>query len=165
MRSLRFLTVALAAAVVASAGWAVPASANVSEGYIQGAGAVTDDFDDEGTLSTTQNSVGGAVWLWQDILYIEGFLNKSDVDCQFGPKTKAATISWQHAYGVSPFDGIVGPKTFARAGKNLTISGNWVTYHSIYNTDEDWYRDPATHRYLKFNTYPMKYGPIANCGY
>ncbi|GIM97324.1 peptidoglycan-binding domain-containing protein [Paractinoplanes toevensis] len=131
---MRFKSLLASLAVVASATAAFataadPAYANTAAGYISGAGVVTDDLNDEGTLSTSVNNFNGAVWLWQSILIADGFLSTSGRDCQFGAGTKAATKLWQAAHGLtgSDADGVVGPKTFTAAGKN------W----KLYSYDED----------------------------
>jgi hypothetical protein len=147
----------LAVALVGLFGWASPAAANTSEGYITGAGTPTDDFNDEGTLSTTSHSSSTAVMLWQEILVTHGYLTNADLDCRFGARTKAATVNFQRLAGLND-DGIVGPKTFAAAGRFLTISAdNWVTYTSTIGRTWSWYRDPGNHRYKDFNTYYFSY--------
>jgi peptidoglycan hydrolase-like protein with peptidoglycan-binding domain len=151
------MAAALIVSLLVVGGWAGPADASVSEGYFTGAGSPTDDFNDEGTLSTSSHSKSQAVKLWQEILLANGQLSSSDLDCSFGSKTKAATKNFQLLYGLSDVDGIAGPKTFAAAGRDLTISGNWVTYTSASGTAWSWYRDPSTHRYKDFNTYTFSY--------
>lgn len=163
-RSRGVLAAATAAACAVAIGLASPAAANVSEGYVVGAGAVGNDWDDEGPLSTTQNRIGGAVWLWQEVLYASGQLTWDQIDCEFGPTTKAATERFQAAHGLTR-DGVAGPKTFAAAGNYLTISDNWVRFkYPNINREGQWYRNPSSGRYLVLNTYPTKYGAISNCG-
>lgn len=62
-----------------------------------------------------------AIKQWQAIV-------GTTVDGQFGPKTKAATISWQTNHGLVA-DGIVGSKTWTAAGfpNNPTIKMNSVS--------------------------------------
>jgi hypothetical protein len=132
---MRFKSLLASLAVVASATTALtvladPAYANTSSGYISGSGVVTDDLNDEGTLSTTQHNFNGAVWLWQSILIADGYLTTAGRDCQFGAGTKAATKLWQTAHDLDD-DGVVGPKTFAAAGKN------WKLY--AYDEDDQIY--------------------------
>ncbi|GIF24959.1 hypothetical protein BJ973_007217 [Actinoplanes tereljensis] len=122
----RSMLASLAAVASVAAGLTVaadPAYANTAAGYISGGGVVTDDLNDEGTLSTTTNNFNGAVWLWQQILIADGFLTTAGRDCQFGAGTKAATKLWQAAHGLtgSAADGIVGPQTFAKAGLNWEL--------------------------------------------
>jgi hypothetical protein len=111
---------------------AAPADADTSQGFIAGSGTVTDDWNDEGTLSTNQNSVSGAVMLWQWVLSADGAkygsttFGLSSIDGHFGADTKAATAYDQaHYLNLSDDDGIAGPGTFTAAGKHL----------SLYNTD------------------------------
>jgi len=85
------------------------------------------DHDDEGVLSTTQHAHSGATGLWQWVLWADGYLSESDVDCQFGAKTEAATKKWQtHFLGASQADGIVRNKTFDRASHYHALDlGGW----------------------------------------
>ncbi|WP_328678476.1 peptidoglycan-binding protein [Streptomyces sp. NBC_00322] len=114
---------ALAATVLAAGLLSPTAQASSTQGYVAGSGSVLDDFGDEGTLrrgGTYANS--GATGLWQSILYADGFLSVSDIDCQFGPTTEAATKRWQQTYGLTA-DGVVGPATFGRADVSLYDEG------------------------------------------
>lgn len=102
-----------------------PASANVSQGNIAGAGTITDDWGDEGPLSTSHYSKSRAVGLWQWVLWAERvekrdgtIFGQSDIDCDFGPNTDYATKQLQKRWGLTQ-DGIVGTKTFGRADNNL----------------------------------------------
>ncbi|MFI7578170.1 peptidoglycan-binding protein [Micromonospora sp. NPDC049497] len=113
------------AAIVLAAGLinAAPAQASASQGYVIGSGDVTDDFGDEGTLrrgGAYANS--GATGLWQWILYADGYLTSSDIDCEFGPTTEAATKKWQAARSLTA-DGIVGTATFGYADWKLYVTG------------------------------------------
>lgn len=87
-------------------------------GYVDGYGyQLSDDLNDEPTLqwgSRRSNWVG----MWQAILWADGFLPYSGIDCTFGPKTHEATKQWQENF-VLKGDGIVGPKTRAVAGGRL----------------------------------------------
>jgi Putative peptidoglycan binding domain len=121
--------VGIALALVTTAGLATPAEANVSQGFLAGAGVVTDDFGDEGTLSTSSHANSYATGYWQAILWADGALesngttfDEADIDCQFGPNTAAATRNWQSTHGVG-VDGVVGPQTFGRADNNLSLAG------------------------------------------
>ncbi|WP_285596653.1 peptidoglycan-binding domain-containing protein [Kineosporia sp. NBRC 101731] len=108
-------------------GAASPAQASVSQGYIAGAGVVTDDWGDEGTISASVRSHSNAVFLWQAVLVSDGYLTPSDADCWFGSDTTAATKKWQNDHGVDD-DGSVGPLTFGKADDRLTLSGGVVTF-------------------------------------
>jgi uncharacterized protein DUF4157/putative peptidoglycan binding protein len=59
-----------------------------------------------------QGSVGTAVGELQEKLNITGASPALTVDCQFGPKTKAAVVQFQVGRGLVP-DGVVGPNTWA----------------------------------------------------
>lgn len=104
---------------------ASPAPASTSDGYVSGKGAFADDWNDEGTLSTSSYSNSGATCLWQRILEAEGYTLESGPDGLFGFETKAATrrlqVRWGLADSYDSADGKVGPNTFGRAGKNLTL--------------------------------------------
>ncbi|GLY32314.1 hypothetical protein Kisp02_56790 [Kineosporia sp. NBRC 101731] len=118
------VAVALAAGTV---GIAAPAQASVSQGYVAGAGVLTDDWGDEGTISATTRSHSNAVFLWQAVLVADGYLTPSQADCWFGSTTKAATQRWQRAHGLDD-DGSVGPLTFGKADDKLVWSGTHVAY-------------------------------------
>jgi hypothetical protein len=116
-----------------------PASANGTYSglaYVQGSGTFTDDWGDEGILSTSVNASSNATCLWQKILWADGKLIAADIDGVFGTNTVNATKVWQGAYGV-PSDGVVGKATFGEADAHLEDSngdGAVDTYHgSLYN--------------------------------
>jgi peptidoglycan hydrolase-like protein with peptidoglycan-binding domain len=108
----------------------------VAQGYVVGTGTLTDDFGDEGPLSTSQNSHNSVVGLWQAILVADGYLGRSDLECYFGPVTRDATMRWQADRGLDA-DGIVGPQTFGRADDNLYWVGDEIRYNGtvqdLYN--------------------------------
>lgn len=112
-----------------------PAFATVSQGFVSGWNEITDDWGDEGPLSASQNSYTYAVGLWQWVLVAENvtkpdgtWFTSNDVDCQFGPNTTYATKQLQRRWTLKA-DGIVGPNTFGRAGKNLYGDVGYVGYH------------------------------------
>lgn len=74
------------------------------------AGAVTPPFIQQGSTDAT------TVRQWQKILVSAGLLpnTPSSVDGSFGPNTKAATMAFQAAHGLTP-DGQVGPLTWGVA--------------------------------------------------
>ncbi|WP_058045726.1 peptidoglycan-binding domain-containing protein [Streptomyces roseifaciens] len=45
-------------------------------------------------------------------------LGWDQIDCRFGPATRAATIKWQKQHNLDG-DGMVGPATFTKASKYL----------------------------------------------
>ncbi|MEV6966433.1 peptidoglycan-binding protein [Hamadaea sp. NPDC051192] len=119
------LAVTSAVAIAASLTIAAPAQANTSEGFIAGAGAIKNDFGDEGVLSSSSHRFSGATLLWQWILWADGTkesdgttFDVADVDCDFGPNTTATTRNWQRDHGVG-VDGVVGTETFGRADDQL----------------------------------------------
>ncbi|KHD78701.1 hypothetical protein [Actinoplanes utahensis] len=82
------------------------------------------------------------------------------------PSIDDLRVNDHHEDSWTSFSGIRGPNTFAKAGVNLTLADNWVTYQSYGgNRAISWYRHPSNGRYLKFNPYPMEYGAISGCGY
>ncbi|MFJ8787359.1 peptidoglycan-binding protein [Streptomyces sp. NPDC102476] len=113
--------------MLAAGGLASTAHASVSQGGVYGVDAVTDDWGDEGPLSTTSNSHNSVVGLWQAVLAADGYLPSADVDCSFGPQTKAATIKWQDDHNLGA-DGIVGPLTFGKADNYLYWVGSEIRY-------------------------------------
>lgn len=117
---------ALAAGALAIS--ATPASASASSGYVSGAGYTYDDWDDEGTLSSSSYAKSNATCLWQKILWAEGATEKNgtaydaaDIDGVFGSNTTYATKKLQARWGLTA-DGKVGKKTFTAAGNKLTNS-------------------------------------------
>lgn len=95
--------------------------------YVRGAGRIADDWSDEGRLSTARHGRSDLVALWQAVLWADGYLLRSRVDCRFGRATYEATRSWQNNHGLTP-DGIVGAKTFGSAGSRLVRRSGLVVY-------------------------------------
>lgn len=130
----RHLAAATAVAALFTGGLALAApaaQATTGTGYVDGKGTWTDDWTNEGTLSTASHAKGNAVALWQKILWADGVKEQNgskfdyaDIDGKFGPNTKYATKQWQKLMnsklnaGIT-VDGIVGPKTFRFANKYL----------------------------------------------
>jgi hypothetical protein len=115
---------------------ASPAAANTSEGFVAGAGVVTDDFGDEGVIDYNSNNKTVAAGMWQAILWADGAIETdgtafdlADIDCNFGSNTTAATRSWQSTHGLSA-DGSAGPITLSKADNNLVLG-------SRVNADDD----------------------------
>jgi peptidoglycan hydrolase-like protein with peptidoglycan-binding domain len=117
------------------------ASASTSQGYIAGAGTLTNDWGDEGLLSTASHAHSNATALWQAVLWADGaresngtYFDYSDIDCHFGSNTKAATKNWQKVHDLSQ-DGVVGPHTFGRADNQLRNDGGGVVkyYGQVHN--------------------------------
>ncbi|MFF4759798.1 peptidoglycan-binding protein [Streptomyces sp. NPDC001292] len=111
---------ALTAAVLAVSTTPAAASGTFSgRAYVYGAGIFSDDWGDEGVLSTSTHTYSNATCLWQKILWADGYLPYlSDVDGIFGSKTKSATQAWQRFHQLND-DGVVGKATFSMANGAL----------------------------------------------
>jgi peptidoglycan hydrolase-like protein with peptidoglycan-binding domain len=132
--------------------------------YVDGAGVTTDDLDNEATLCAgCAWSNGNYAGMWQIILYADGYLNWSLIDCSFGAQTAASTKSWQWAKGLTS-DGIVGPHSRATASSQLR--GNiYVSYWGSYDMPT-FTRDPNNYRYSYQNvelSYDFRAGRIPIC--
>ncbi|MEV0169507.1 peptidoglycan-binding domain-containing protein [Streptomyces sp. NPDC050803] len=110
-----------------------PASASASAGAINGSGTHGNDWEDEGTLTTTSYAQTNATCLWQRILSSEG-VNRasgsetdfaiSDIDGIFGKKTAYASAQLQKRWGLTT-DAKIGPKTWTKASTHLKyVSGS-----------------------------------------
>lgn len=133
--------IAAAAAAMASVLATSPAHAAYSQNsgaysttFADGAGKLTDDFGDHFDELGNSLCYGcGNSWntdvvvLWQSILVAEDLLDFGDIDGQFGPGTRDATIAWQKRYGLSA-DGKVGDNTWSKADDQLKWSGSVVLY-------------------------------------
>ncbi|MCD7445231.1 peptidoglycan-binding protein [Streptomyces lincolnensis] len=97
---------------------ATPASANVSDGYVSGAGNLFDGWDDEGTVSRYSHASSHAVCLWQQVLNVEDYGHRCEIDGIFGPTTETRTKPLQSRWGLTA-DGIVGEDTWSKAGESL----------------------------------------------
>ncbi|WP_371527675.1 peptidoglycan-binding protein [Streptomyces sp. NBC_01283] len=136
---------AATAAVIAALGGGIalgttPASADAGSGYVSGQGSINDDWGDEGLLSTTSHAHSNATALWQAVLWADGNLAYSGVDCRFGSGTKTATKKWQAARGLNA-DGIVGKNTFGKNDSKLSFShyeGNYEI-HKYDGTKHDFW--------------------------
>ncbi|WP_234533786.1 peptidoglycan-binding domain-containing protein [Streptomyces shenzhenensis] len=143
------LATALAGGVAAAT---TPASASTSQGYITaGSGAITSDWSDEGNLSTTSHAHSNATALWQAVLYADGYLTASGIDCKFGPSTKAATKKFQSHFHAGTADGIAGKKTFSNADNRLVhdyVSGGYEVAHYKGIKRKVWFKiNVANRRY------------------
>ncbi|WP_406224198.1 peptidoglycan-binding protein [Streptomyces canus] len=120
---------------------ASPASAKASDGWVRGYDYHIDDFNDEGTLSSSLagHSPSNAVCLWQRILWAEGA--KSDtmlpfaeahITGYFGNGTTVAT-KWLQAYWHLDVDGKVGNQTFGYAHHhNFKTGGSTDRGETLY---------------------------------
>jgi len=84
--------------------------------YVSGGGDYSDDFGDEGILRLGGKS--NAVCMWQRILWSFDYLQESDIDGAFGPKTEQATKNLQNRYNLRA-DGVVGKDTFGAVDSRL----------------------------------------------
>jgi hypothetical protein len=105
-----------------------PASASGTysgRAYVYGAGAFTDDWDDEGIVDTNDNSSSNATCVWQKVLWANGYLPWSGIDGAFGNTTKAATLNYQTDNRLQA-DGSAGKSTWAWAalGQLSYVSGS-----------------------------------------
>ncbi|MFM9589499.1 peptidoglycan-binding domain-containing protein [Streptomyces scabiei] len=149
-----------AAIVLAGVGLPPSAQASVAQGRIYGSGVITNDWEDEGPLSTTSNSHNSVVGLWQAVLWADGYLAKADIDCRFGTDTRAATKKWQNDHNLDD-DGIVGPRTFGAADDHLYWREIKIRYDGtardltkMYRTTSDpgmWYTDSGNFSYTNAN--------------
>jgi len=109
------------------------ANATTAQGFVAGAGDPTNDWGDEGTMSTSSHTYSGATFLWQKVLYADGAkygthtFSPADVDGNFGANTKTATEYWQSHHGLTA-DGNVGPATLAKADNYLSIEISYGSY-------------------------------------
>lgn len=147
----RRTAVAAAALVLAGTGWGSTAHASVAQGSVYGAGVITNDWGDEGPLSTTTNSYNNVVALWQNVLWADGYLPVEGLDCVFGPQTRAATIEWQRDHGLAA-DGIVGSQTFGKADNYLFWSGNEIHYDGSVRDLTGMHRNSAGRWYWTYST-------------
>jgi peptidoglycan hydrolase-like protein with peptidoglycan-binding domain len=149
------------ALAIGAIGVGSPAQASVAQGYIAGAGVLTDDWGDEGTISATTRNHSNAVWLWQVVLIADGYLTSiDDIDCRFGERTTAATIRWQRARGLEA-DGKVGPNTFGRADNNLFWYGTEIRYNGSVLDVEALSRDSSG--YYTFGSDKASYTSASAC--
>jgi hypothetical protein len=138
-RRIRYTGCTAAAVTTAVVMSASPASASgdySGRAYVYGGGAFSNDWGDEGILSTSRPTSSNATCLWQKILWADGRLSWSGIDGIFGSGTRNATILWQRDWGLGD-DGVVGKDTFGAADRWLRdISGNGVvdTYIGTHST-------------------------------
>jgi hypothetical protein len=135
------LAAAVAAAVAtgALAVSASPASATSSQGYFTGYGTTwTDDWSNEGTLSSGSYARSNATCLWQKILWAEGATESNgtaydyaDIDGVFGSNTTYASKRLQTRWGLDD-DGRVGPLTLGKADNKLRYSSGSTSSGRLY---------------------------------
>jgi hypothetical protein len=100
---------------------------------VQGEERLGDDLTDEGTLRNHgiywQGNYAG---FWQAILWADGLLGASQVDCEFGANTAAATRIWQSWFPGLATDGVVGPQTRGKAGEFLAAAVSGANHNVEY---------------------------------
>lgn len=79
--------------------------------------------------------LGTSVLGVQFVLAAKGF-NPGTPDCDFGPRTDAATVRFQAARGLQQ-DGEVGPRTWTALQGEISFSGLADTYGYYYNVGGD----------------------------
>lgn len=125
---------------------------------------ITDDWGDEGTISSTLRNHSNAVGLWQAVLYADGYLTStSQIDCWFGATTKAATQRWQNDHGLDN-DGEVGPLTFGKADNYLFWSGTEIRYDGSVRDVQNLSRDSSGYYELGSSSYKASYTSASFCG-
>ncbi len=125
------------------------------------------------TIGTTYTHRGDVVALWQNVLYTDYELDlcvstnpSTAIDGYFGNNTKAATMRWQAARGLTA-DGIVGRHTWNKMWANTVYGG----YDANYN-EKWWYYNgqrlgPGQHflgftRKLNSNEYYWTFNNLSN---
>ncbi|MDF4252601.1 peptidoglycan-binding protein [Streptomyces sp. WMMB303] len=108
---------------------ASPRSPSVAGGhvYVRGGGTVTDDWDDEGLLGENLPDRSDLAAMWQTVLWADGYLKRSSIDCHYSKATRRATRAWQSNHAL-PADGIVGPRSFGRATERLVRRGGMTVF-------------------------------------
>ncbi|WP_328837892.1 peptidoglycan-binding domain-containing protein [Streptomyces europaeiscabiei] len=141
-RTTRTRLAAAVTAAVATGALAVsasPASATSSQGYFTGYGTTwTDDWSNEGTLSSGSYARSNATCLWQKILWAEGATESNgtaydyaDIDGIFGSNTTYASKRLQTRWGLDD-DGRVGPLTLGKADNKLRYSSGSTSAGTLY---------------------------------
>ncbi|MEU9774704.1 peptidoglycan-binding protein [Streptomyces sp. NPDC047968] len=112
-----------------------PPSADLPDGrvHVTGEGHPGDDWEDEGLLGENLPVRSDLAAMWQSVLWADGYLRRSDVDCHYAGRTVEATRVWQSNRGLAA-DGIVGPKTFGRAGRQLLARDGAIHYEGAEHT-------------------------------
>ncbi|MFD5478762.1 peptidoglycan-binding domain-containing protein [Streptomyces hawaiiensis] len=128
-KTSRAVAAVMGAAMVTTLGLAAsPASAKASDGWVRGYDKYSDDWDDEGTMSTGTYANSNASCFWQKILWAERALYQYNggglpfssgmIDGQFGSNTREATIHLQSRWGL-PADGTVGKAELHKAMESV----------------------------------------------
>lgn len=144
MRKFRYRSILVAVATAATM-LIAPASATAAgEGYVDADPGGQNDWGDEGPFGSGSYPTADAVGLWQTVLYFDGRLDASDIDCVFGPRTIGATRGWNNtvfgAGGQASYDNALRAG-LAWADNYLTPAGTW-SKNSEYELMR--YKSPAT---------------------
>lgn len=136
---LRLIQFSLAAALTFLGIIATPIPANAAVAYVDGAGAVTDDWGNNPEICASSSKCSNwslyswnnnLVVLWQTVLFSDGFLPASGIDGQFGSQTASATEAWQRWRGGLSVDGEVGFNTWSKADNYLVDTGDYEVYYN-----------------------------------
>jgi len=123
-------------------------SRSASSLYVDGAGTITDDWGDEGTLCNgCSYSNSNYTFMWQKVLWADNRLAAGAVDCSFGSQTASATVNWQNWMGVSA-DGIVGATTRGRADNYLSQLETESVRYAGYSQIIYFTRNSSNNRYM-----------------
>ncbi|GIH03814.1 hypothetical protein Rhe02_18810 [Rhizocola hellebori] len=120
---------------------------------VQGLGDPHDDLNDESTLCNGCSFANGNyAGFWQAILWADGYLSASQVDCEFGPITARATANWQRDRQLDD-DGVVGKDTRSVAQNFLYESGdpNYNLFYDGFPNRLYLYREAAAHYWIYWN--------------
>lgn len=148
----------------------LPAGSATAQGtgnrIVDGARTTQDDFGDEANLCA-----GCSYWhgnwagMWQTILWADGKLARSGIDCQFGSTTAAATRAWQRSKNLAD-DGIVGPDSRGKADNYLHgYEPDFVDYLGDVQTPH-FHRSTTTGYYYLSGrriTYSLAGGTLPDC--
>ncbi|GEB49785.1 MULTISPECIES: peptidoglycan-binding domain-containing protein [Streptomyces] len=102
-------------------------TADVGHLHVRGGGALADDWDDEGLLGENLPVRSDLAALWQTVLWADGYLDKSRIDCHYSRATRRATRAWQSNHAL-PADGIVGQQSFGKAARRLVRRDGLVVF-------------------------------------
>ncbi|MER7787176.1 peptidoglycan-binding domain-containing protein [Streptomyces sp. NPDC097640] len=123
--ALRTITVLTMSAVLTLG--VAPGRASPPPSYVDGGGALADDWRDEPQLARGRVERSDLVGMWQAVLWADGYLPRSGVNCAYDAATAEATRVWQSNHGLDA-DGIVGRATFGFAGRRLALIPPWTVY-------------------------------------
>ncbi|MEU7282485.1 peptidoglycan-binding domain-containing protein [Streptomyces sp. NPDC045431] len=138
VRAVGGVAAAVTAAVVLSASPASASGDYSGLSTVAGSGGFSDDWNDEGILSTSRHASSNATCLWQKVLWADGKLDWNSIDGVFGSGTREATKAWQRRWvgaGAGADDGVVGKATFTAAGRSLADTDGNGSVDTYIGTD------------------------------